>query len=123
MNHCRGTKNLFLATDGHDNKDVEFKYPEDASHLLDDCIFLYSTADGNPVIRDKNDGSNVIQEHVQTFELKNLSELNTSSFLKRFSPKFSMPVVTQKICKAYFLSFVNVSMENRFQRRETVIFS
>ena len=122
LNHCRGTKNLFLATDGHDNENVEFENQEDASHLLDDCIFLYSTADGNPAIRDKSYGSNVIQEHVKTFELNDLSELNTSSFLKRLLPKFLMAVVTQKICRAYFSSFVNNLMENCFQQKKMVTF-
>ena len=53
---------MFLATDGNENENFQFESQEDSNHLLDDCIFLYSTADGNPAIRDKCDGSNVIQE-------------------------------------------------------------
>ena len=54
-----------MATDGYENESLRLEDQNDANHLLDDCIFLYSTAEGNPAIRDKIDGSNVIQEYIQ----------------------------------------------------------
>ena len=52
---------MFMATDGMDIPKHEPSNSHQPSHLLDDCIFLYSTADGNPAVRDKVIGSNFIQ--------------------------------------------------------------
>ena len=60
LQHCRGSDFLFMATDGTGNENVQPNNLDQPGHLLEDCIFLYSTADGNPAIRDKI-GSNFIQ--------------------------------------------------------------
>ena len=61
LQRCRGSKWLFMATDGNDDdKSLSAINGHQPSHLLDDCIFLHSTADGNPAIRDKVFGSNFI---------------------------------------------------------------
>ena len=61
LQHCRGTKWMFMATDGSDNEIAQPINSDQPCHLLEDCIFLYSTADGNPAIRDQSIGSNFIQ--------------------------------------------------------------
>ena len=60
LQHCRGTKWMFLATDGIDDETAQPMDSDQPCHLLEDCIFLYSTAEGNPAIRNKV-GSNFIQ--------------------------------------------------------------
>ena len=51
---------MFLATDGIDDETAQPMDSDQPCHLLEDCIFLYSTAEGNPAIRNKV-GSNFIQ--------------------------------------------------------------
>ena len=59
LQHCRGTKWIFMATDGaNDEKDKSIN-SDLPCHLLEDCIFLYSTAEGNPAVRGQY-GSNFI---------------------------------------------------------------
>ena len=51
---------MFLATDGIDDETAQPINNDQSCHLLEDCIFLHSTAEGNPAIRNKI-GSNFIQ--------------------------------------------------------------
>ena len=60
LQHCRGSKWIFMATDGINNDKSHSTIDNPPNHLLDDCIFLHSTSDGNPAIRDKVIGSNFI---------------------------------------------------------------
>ena len=60
LQHCRGTKWKFMATDGINEVKEQPINSEQSCHLLEDSLFLYSTADGNPAIRDHY-GSNFIQ--------------------------------------------------------------
>ena len=55
LNHCRGLQNFNLAQkvwiDGNNN----FNGPDtNSGHLLDDCLFFYSTSPGNPAVRNTN---------------------------------------------------------------------
>ena len=56
LNHCRGLQNFRLAqrvwTDGSYN--LNGFNEDNPGHLLDDCLFFYSTAHGNPAVRDTN---------------------------------------------------------------------
>ena len=60
LQYCRGSKWIFMATDGTEDDKSQSPNSPQPSHLLDDCIFLHSTSDGNPAIRDKVIGSNFI---------------------------------------------------------------
>ena len=51
---------MFMATDGIDDEKIQPINNDQPCHLLEDCIFLYSTADGNPAIRNQV-GSKFIQ--------------------------------------------------------------
>ena len=55
LNHCRGLQNFSLAqkvwTDGNHNLNGVEVNP---CHLLADCLFFYSTAHGNPAVRNNN---------------------------------------------------------------------
>ena len=51
---------MFMATDGIDDATEQSINCDQPCHLLEDCIFLYATADGNPAIRNEV-GSNFIQ--------------------------------------------------------------
>ena len=64
LQHCRGTKWMFMASDGTNDENKQPINNDLPYHLLEDCIFLYSTADGNPAIRDQS-GSNFIQVRVK----------------------------------------------------------
>ena len=44
---------MFMATDGTNEEKDQPISSEQPCHLLEDCLFLYSTADGNPAIRDQ----------------------------------------------------------------------
>ena len=52
LNHCRGLQNFNLAQkvyiDGNNNLNGS---ETNSGHLLDDCLFFYSTAAGNPAVR------------------------------------------------------------------------
>ena len=52
LNYCRGLQNFKLAqkvsVDGNDNFNVTDQI---SGHFLDDCLFYYSTAPGNPAVR------------------------------------------------------------------------
>ena len=61
LQHCRGTKWMFMATDGMNEEKDQLINSDHQCHLLEDCIFLYSTAEGNPAVRDQSVGSNFIQ--------------------------------------------------------------
>ena len=65
LQHCRGTKWMFLATDGIDDETAKPINNDQPCHLLEDCIFVYSTAEGNPAIRNKV-GSNFIQVSINS---------------------------------------------------------
>ena len=51
---------MFMATDGTNEEKDQPINSHQPCHLLEDCLFLYSTADGNPAIRDQS-GSKFIQ--------------------------------------------------------------
>ena len=65
LQHCRGTKWMFMATDGIDDETIQPINSDQPCHLLEDCIFLYSTADGNPAIRNEV-GSKFIQVSINS---------------------------------------------------------
>ena len=52
LNHCRGLQNFNLAQkvwiDANNNMNGS---DANSGHLLDDCLFFYSTAPGNPAVR------------------------------------------------------------------------
>ena len=60
LQYCRGDEWIFMAKDGKKDDQNQAQNSKEPSHLLDDCIFLHSTADGNPAIRNRA-GSMFIQ--------------------------------------------------------------
>ena len=67
-----------MAIDGARDENVQPNNSYQPGHLLEDCIFLYSTADGNPAIRGEN-GSNFIQAS-EIF--KQIAPIQLSSLVK-----------------------------------------
>ena len=82
LNHCRGLQNFQLAqkvwVEGNNSMTGSEVSP---GHLLDDCLFYYSTAHGNPAVRN-NKGSLYFKAC-----FKNNFSLISSLFHKWISPK------------------------------------
>ena len=55
LNHCRGFQNFQLAQKVYiEGNNSLIGSEENSGHLLDDCLFYYSTAHGNPAVRNTN---------------------------------------------------------------------
>ena len=55
LNHCRGFQNFQLAQKVYiEGSNSLIGSEVNSGHLLDDCLFYYSTAHGNPAVRNTN---------------------------------------------------------------------